>query len=328
MIRPLATVQTELTELEAVIRASLAAGDARIDRVLDTAASSGGKRLRPGIFLTLCRILGAPAEHRMQVAAALECVHVASLLHDDVIDGTHLRRHKPTLNSCWGNQTAILAGDLVFATACELLADTGVLRLVSNVARCIRRMSESEILQDQLAWSFPEHSNDYYAVIAGKTAELFATTSEAAAILAGCTEAKIRAAREFGLELGTAFQIADDCLDILGNAQQLGKPVGSDLREGKLTLPYQIALDHPEAGPRLRDLLAPAFAARQISDADAERVLALVVQAKGPDLALTEASQRVALAQRHLAVVSSDTRCSQALDDLTRLLSFTVNRNH
>jgi geranylgeranyl pyrophosphate synthase len=243
--------------------------------VLDRVFGSGGKRMRPALAVLSSRLGPVPVDDRRSVAlgAALETLHTASLVHDDLIDNAHVRRGLPTINAFWSPAATVLAGDFLFARAAVLITETDNVRVIARFSDTLRQLCDGELRQmfrnafvtiPGLAYSLGlEYSangnghhveeplpgsveaalamvptdEEYERRITGKTAALFATSAETGAILSGCTEAEISAARHYGLALGRAFQVVDDVLDFTSTEADLGKPVGSDLRQGHLTLP-------------------------------------------------------------------------------------------
>jgi geranylgeranyl pyrophosphate synthase len=192
----------------------------------------------------------------VDLGAAVELVHLASLLHDDVIDGAAERRGVPTVNTAWGPATAVLSGDYLFAAAFAMLVDGRQFRALGILARTLKSMSESEV--EQLAGLFDPTPDEarYWRCVQGKTACLFAAACEAGAVAAGVGPVQRALARRFGMHLGAAFQIADDLADVVGRSDRLGKPVGQDLGRGLITLPVLFLLKRTEHAPRLRQLIS------------------------------------------------------------------------
>jgi octaprenyl-diphosphate synthase len=185
----------------------------------------------------ICRILDYRGDHYFEIAAVSELVHSASLLHDDVVDNSTLRRQKPSANSIWGDQASVLVGDLIYSRASEMMAETGSLDIVSTFARAIRLMSEGELIQLENCFNPGMLVEDYLKIVEFKTATLLAAACRSAAVLAGVSADLVEAMTNYGKAVGMAFQIKDDALDYLATDDQLGKPALADLREGKVTLP-------------------------------------------------------------------------------------------
>lgn len=230
-------IAVEMWELEDRLRTFVSPQTEAAQQVIDHTLGSGGKRLRPALFFYLCKILGYRGEHLYPLAAVCEFVHAASLLHDDVVDSSSVRRQKPTPNSVWGDQQAVLVGDLLYSTASELMARTGQMEVVLAFARAIRMMSEGEILQLERAFDINTTIEDYFTIVRCKTASLIAACCKTAGLLAGAPRSTCDALEEFGTEIGIAFQIIDDVLDYAEPTAVTGKPALADIREGKITLP-------------------------------------------------------------------------------------------
>jgi octaprenyl-diphosphate synthase len=203
--------------------------------------SAGGKRLRPLLMMEVCRVLGGDVERVIPLAVGIEYIHMASLLHDDVVDGAHTRRGRPSANALFGNQAVVLGGDYFYAKALWLYANYGNLQAVEMVSRAVMHMSQSQLLE-LLALGKLISEEEYFRIIDGKTGALFGASMGVGALMA---ESPL--AEEFyqmGLKVGRAFQLIDDALDYSSSEERLGKPVGNDLREGKCTYPLLSVLDH------------------------------------------------------------------------------------
>ena len=209
--------------------------------------TGGGKKLRPAIALLAGRLGKYDLDQLVAVAASVELLHTATLVHDDVIDDAPQRRGQPTAAALFGNAASVMLGDYMFAHAADLVAQTGDVRVVRNFARTLRVMASGELQQDLSAFDYSADVQRYLDRIAGKTASLFATAAEGGAIVAAVPEPQVAALRRYGQSLGMAFQIVDDILDFAGDAETMGKAVGSDLREGTLTLPALLYMqDQPD----------------------------------------------------------------------------------
>jgi len=203
--------------------------------------SAGGKRLRPLLMMEVCRMLGGDVERVVPLAVGIEYIHMASLLHDDVVDGAHTRRGRPSANALFGNQAVVLGGDYFYAKALWLYANYGNLQAVEMVSRAVMHMSQSQLLE-LLALGKLISEEEYFRIIEGKTGALFGASMGVGALMA---ESPL--AEEFyqmGLKVGRAFQLIDDALDYSSSEERLGKPVGNDLREGKCTYPLLSVLNH------------------------------------------------------------------------------------
>lgn len=235
-------VQETLAQVEQAMRDQLASEGEVVAQIGDHVLRSGGKRLRPALLLLGAELCGYTGPRRVQIAAAVELLHTATLLHDDVIDLAELRRGRPSANAIWGNRRSVLAGDFFYARASSMIVEDGDLDILWIFSNTIRRMAEGELLQLQRSFDPSVTEQHYYAVIERKSADLLAAACEAGAILGGVTRAERRRIAEFGRELGLAFQIRDDMLDYSAGAEVLGKSPYTDVREGKVTLPLLLAL--------------------------------------------------------------------------------------
>jgi geranylgeranyl pyrophosphate synthase len=257
----LAQVEVKMKTVESSVFAPLA--DAFVDLI-----GSGGKRLRPALALLTARVAAStpacpddscPDGGRRQaenqpfdarviaLAASVEMLHTATLVHDDVIDGALLRRGAPTLNAVWSRGATVLAGTFMFARAAHFAAETENMRVIHIFSNTLDTIVNGELCQLYARHNFAQEKEEYYQRIYAKTASLFCAATEAAAILAGYSEADIQRLRDYGYNLGMAFQIVDDVLDFTGDDDTLGKPAGSDLRQGTLTLPFFYYLHHHSA---------------------------------------------------------------------------------
>lgn len=235
---------------------------------------AGGKRIRPALYFLCCDLVHYSDNHLYPMAAVPEMVHTASLLHDDVIDNSAVRRNKPTARSLWGDQAAILVGDLIYARASELMAATGSQEIVALYAQAIRLMSEGELLQLEQAFNPALDEAAYLRIIECKTASLIAASCKSAAILANCSQDQQKALARFGNAVGMAFQLIDDALDYRSTTQLFGKPVLADLLEGKVTMPVLLVakLGKPEEIARIRSILNQ----EKLSDTHILEIAALV----------------------------------------------------
>lgn len=240
-------IHEELERVERKMREVSRIEYEQLRATLDYLLGGGGKRLRPALVLLSSRFYPADAEKVTSMAAAVETLHTATLIHDDLIDNAFLRRGNPTLNALWNSAATVLTGDYLFARAAAFAAETESVRVVSIFARTLMTICNGELNQifggdrGQLTREY------YYQRIYSKTASLFAASTEAGAVLGEAPPTEVQALRDYGYNLGMAFQIVDDILDFAGNEGELGKPIGSDLRQGIITLPTICFLEaHPE----------------------------------------------------------------------------------
>ena len=235
--RALAPVANDLARLNTSILSFIPVESDTSLKITQHVFGSGGKRIRPGLFYMSARLAGYSGKDLDPMAAVAEFVHTASLLHDDVVDNSSVRRNKPTANSIWGDESSVLVGDLIYARASEMMAATGSLEIVSRYARAIRLMSEGELLQLEALHNPDLSEAAYFRIVECKTATLIATACRSAGILAGLGERQCDGLEQFGRQVGLAFQLLDDALDYAGADPQFGKSHGKDLAEGKVTLP-------------------------------------------------------------------------------------------
>jgi octaprenyl-diphosphate synthase len=229
-------------------------GDPQLAEVLQYAVFNGGKRIRPQLVTLIWQLAGRDGSEAeaLRLGGAFEYLHVASLLHDDVIDHASRRRGQPSVNVRWGTAAAILAGDFLHSRALHLAGQLTGREGVMLMSRAIGAMVAAEFLQARLAAAGQATLDDYFRVAAGKTGALIASACESGIVLAGGSDAERQAALRYGENLGLAFQIIDDLLDYLGDPERTGKEAGNDLVEGKLTLPLLLALERAESGDRRR----------------------------------------------------------------------------
>ncbi len=212
-------------------------------RMLDHALEARGKRLRPALVLLAGNLGDYNLNKLVPLGTAIELLHTASLVHDDVVDGAQSRRGRPTTNNVFDNALTVLLGDYMFANAAEMVTRTGSLAVTRLFALALMKMTSGELDQDAAAFDVGKDIQNYLWRIGGKTAALIANATEGGAVLGGCSESVVEAMRSYGYSIGMAFQIVDDLLDYIGDEALMGKPVGSDLREGTVTLPGLLLLE-------------------------------------------------------------------------------------
>ncbi len=232
----------DMDGVNALISARMQSPVAVIPALADHLINAGGKRLRPLLTVAAARLAGSTGDGCLKLAAAVEFIHTATLLHDDVIDSSQLRRGKVAAHLIWGAPSSVLVGDYLFARAFELMVEAGSLRALDILAKAAGVISEGEVLQLTRAHDLNLSKDIYLEIIRAKTAELFAAAAEAGAVSAGASEEQTRAMRSYGMNLGLAFQLSDDALDYGGTTEALGKNAGDDFREGKATLPLLLAI--------------------------------------------------------------------------------------
>lgn len=233
----------DLTAVNALIRDRMASEHApRIPEVTAHLVEAGGKRLRPMLTLAAARMCGYYGPYHVHLAATVEFIHTATLLHDDVVDESRRRRGRPTANLLWDNKSSVLVGDYLFARSFQLMVETGSLRVLDILANAAATIAEGEVLQLTAAQDLATSEATYLKIVRGKTAALFSAATEVGGVIAGASEDQVRALDTYGDAMGVSFQIVDDLLDYGGSAGDIGKSVGDDFRERKLTLPVIKAL--------------------------------------------------------------------------------------
>ena len=247
------SVQEDLALVETALGALRDVDFAPLAQMMDVVLGVGGKRLRPALALLAGKFGQYDLELLVPLAASIELLHTATLVHDDVIDNAATRRGRPTVNSLFRNTTTIMAGDYMFAHAADFVARTGNVRVIRLFSQTLMAITRGEIRQDMTAFDARQTVDHYLQRISGKTASLFAAACEGGAVVTNALEDRVQALREYGHNLGMAFQIVDDILDFMGDEDQMGKPVGSDLMQGTLTLPSLLLMDrYPQDNPIAR----------------------------------------------------------------------------
>ncbi len=285
-------VETRLHDIPLRSDLDLALVTEAIGHLLD----AGGKRIRPALTLLTGRLYPADRNKIVSMAAAVEMLHTATLVHDDVVDGSMLRRGSPTLNARWSPGATILTGDYMFARAADLAAQTDHVRVMQIFARTLMTIVSGELRQLFGGETRRQTREDYFKRIYAKTASMFELATEAAGVLIGASENEILALRQYGRDLGIAFQIMDDVLDFIGDASQVGKPVANDLRQGIVTLPVIDYLDAHPLDKRVDELLRNG----QHSDEVVLPIVAEVRASGAVDRAVSEAHGYVRTAQQTL----------------------------
>jgi geranylgeranyl pyrophosphate synthase len=289
-----------------------------LEAVVDHVIDSGGKRVRPALSLLVGQMYDADMERVIALAAAVELLHTATLVHDDLIDGAALRRGYPTLNTKWTPGATVLTGDYLFARAADLAAQTDSVPLLHLFAHTLMVICSGELKQmfeDRVSLDRQQYHERIYA----KTAALFALSVEAAGILGGAPQAQIDALREYGEQLGQAFQIVDDVLDFVGDQAKLGKPVGGDLKQGLVTLPTLVFLEqYPE-----HKLVCEVLKNGRQDDASIAKAVTVIRQSGAIEAALDEARQFVRRSQDALQVLPP----GESRQALWGLADFVLNRD-
>src|SRR3954469_10468029 len=239
-----------MVQVDAVIARRLDSGVPLVGQVSRYVISAGGKRLRPALLLLVAAALGCRSDHRFTLAAVVEFIHTATLLHDDVVDESTLRRGRPTANENFGNPASVLVGDFLYSRAFQMMLDANDMRIMAILADATNVIAEGEVLQLMNMHDASLDEAGYLRVIRSKTAKLFEASARLGAVLAGASGEIEAACAGYGQALGTAFQVIDDVLDYDGDAAEMGKNLGDDLREGKATLPLIAAMQRGSAQQR------------------------------------------------------------------------------
>jgi octaprenyl-diphosphate synthase len=288
--------------VNALIRERMASRHApRIPEVSAHLIEAGGKRLRPMLTLATARLLGYSGDDHVKLAATVEFIHTATLLHDDVVDESERRRGRPTANLLWDNKSSVLVGDYLFARSFQLMVETGSLRVLDILADASATIAEGEVLQLTAAQNLATDEGVYLQVIRGKTAALFAAACEVGGVVAGAPQAQVDALRTYGDALGIAFQIADDLLDYGGADAVIGKNTGDDFRERKVTLPVIRAV--ARATPEERAFWVRVIEKGDQQPGDLEHARALMVAHGAIEGARAEALRWSATARAALAAL-------------------------
>ncbi|WP_313351560.1 polyprenyl synthetase family protein [Paracoccus sp. (in: a-proteobacteria)] len=292
----------------------------RIPEVTAHLVEAGGKRLRPMLVLAAARLCGYAGESHVLLAAAVEFIHTATLLHDDVVDESQQRRGRPTANLLWDNKSSVLVGDYLFARSFQLMADTESMQVMRILANASATIAEGEVLQLTAAQDISTTEDTYIQIVRGKTAALFSAATEAGAVVAGADAAVQQALFDYGDALGIAFQIVDDLLDYGGSTTTIGKNVGDDFRERKLTLPVIKAIARADAEESA--FWERTIAQGQQEDADLATALEILHRREALDAARADA---IAWAERAKSALSAtpDRPLRRILADLA---DFVVSR--
>ena len=293
-----------------------------IPRLANHLIDSGGKRLRPMLTIAAAKLCNYTNDGHIKLTAAIKFIHTATLLHDDVVDESDVRRGKKAARLLWGNQASVLVGDFLLGHAFRMMVDVGslsALRILSNAAAVI---AEGEVMQLAAAKNIATSEEDYLVIIDAKTAALFSAASEVGAAISNRPESEQLALRSYGTALGIAFQLVDDALDYAGDSSKLGKSVGDDFREGKITLP--VILCHRRGTAEEQEFWARTLTSGNIAEGDLERAIALMRRHKAIE-ATFERARHYGLIARGALVEFRDSPAKKALLDV---VEFCISRAH
>lgn len=315
-------IKSELQEVNRVIQEKLASPVPFVTHVAEYVVQNGGKRLRPVFCLLASRLAGAGGQKMTDCAAAMEFFHTATLMHDDVIDNADLRRGKPSSNSRWGNQVAVLVGDFFYCRASDLLVGTGNLKIIELITRVMRITTEGEISEVSKSNDLGTTEEDYLRIAEEKTAVLISASCEIGGILGNVSEEFTAALRNHGRAAGIAFQLADDVLDYVSEPRAFGKTKGADLKEGKLTLPLIIALR--EASEPEKRLIKDALIAEKLDEGRLKEIVSLIQKYDGLQATMRLAQKYVRQAKEALTLFKP----SMEKEALCALADYVIERQN
>jgi len=315
-----ALVAQDMDQVDQFLIERLASDVVLINQLSSYIIGSGGKRLRPQLVLLASRACGYQGQHHIILATVIELIHTATLLHDDVVDASELRRGNDTANSLWGNEAAVLVGDFLYSRAFEMMVDVDSMRVMNILATTTNRIAEGEVMQLMNVRDPDLSESRYIEVIQAKTARLFQAATELGGLLANQPDEVCNALAQYGMHLGTAFQIADDVLDYQSDEQAMGKNAGDDLSEGKTTLPLIHAM-------RVGTDEQREFLRQAITNADASempKVLEIIKATDAVEKSLTTARESAEQAVQVLEHVPA----GPYRDALVSLARHSVDRRH
>jgi octaprenyl-diphosphate synthase len=320
--RLVSLVAADMDRVNATILSRTGSEVTMIPEVANHLISSGGKRLRPMLTIAMAQLAGYPGDGHVKLAAAVEFMHTATLLHDDVVDESDMRRGRLAARMLWGNEASVLVGDFLLGQAFKMMVEVGSLKALEILSAAAAVIAEGEVRQLGTAKNTATTEDEYLAVIRAKTAELFAAACEVGPVLAGRPKAEQAACRSFGMNLGVAFQLVDDVLDYGGKAAKLGKNVGDDFREGKITLPVVLAFRRGSDSER--EFWRRTLEEGGATEADLEHAIGLMAKHRALEDTITRARHYGAIAKDALALFP-DSAMKQALEDA---VEFSVARTH
>jgi len=318
--RLVALLREDMTRVNETILSRTGSEVTMIPEVAQHLISSGGKRLRPMLTLAAARMCDYAGHGHVKLAASVEFMHTATLLHDDVVDESDMRRGKPSARKVWGNEASVLVGDFLLGQAFKMMVEVGSLQSLDVLSTAAAVIAEGEVMQLAAAKNTSTTEDEYLAVIRAKTAALFAAAAEVGPILAGSDEARQKACRSYGLNLGIAFQLIDDALDYGGTSSKLGKNVGDDFREGKITLPLVLA--YRRGTDTERAFWRGAIEQGESDDAQLERAIELLKKHHAIEDTVERARHYGAMAKDALALFPA----SEMRDALDEVVDFCISR--
>jgi octaprenyl-diphosphate synthase len=318
----LALIEAELKNVELQFRKDLESDVHLIRKVGEYVLSSGGKRIRPALLLLSAKLCGYEGDRHISLASVIEFIHTATLLHDDVVDDASLRRGIVSANKLWGNEASVLVGDYLFSKSFSIMVEVGDLDILRAISGATTRIAEGEVLQLASMSDLDMTEARYIEVVKSKTAVLLATACQAGAILGKAHGARETALHDFGMDLGTAFQLIDDTLDYVSNVEQFGKSIGHDLKEGKVTLPLIHTL--MQCSPSERREIADVILSDTLDDEDFRKVISIVRAYGGIDYTVRTAREYVGMGKSRLAMFPD----SPGKRALLSLADYVITRSH
>lgn len=312
--------KNDLKMMDQVIEKRLSNSSALVKEITFHIVNSGGKRLRPILTILSSKLFGYEGHRHIKLAAAVEFIHTATLLHDDVVDHSKLRRGKPTANNCWDNKSCILVGDFLFSQSFLLMSEDRDHEVLNTLSKAAAIIAEGEVNQLASISNLELKETQYLEIISAKTAELFAAAAKVGSIVANTSENIKNDMYNFGLNLGIAFQIIDDILDYNAEESNLGKSVGDDFREGKVTLPIIYTYNNCNDSEKM--LLQNMFSSKLVSDSDFKEVLVLMSKYRSLNRCFQLANDYIQKAKESIQSAPSN----NVKEALEKLLDFSVER--
>ncbi len=316
----LSVVKQDFQAVDDLIRANLNSEVPMVEEIAAYLVEAGGKRLRPLLVLLCAKACGYQGSDHVKLAAVIEFLHTAMLLHDDVVDESDLRRGRETVNAAWGNAPSVLVGDFLHSRAFEMMVDIGNIRVMEILSKATNVIAEGEVQQLSFIRNPATTEVEYMEIISRKTAMLFQAAAHAGAVLAGANEKTEHALRDYGLHLGIAFQMVDDQLDYLGTPEELGKNIGDDLAEGKVTLPLIVAMRNGQPDQK-------AFVEDAIRNGGVENLPEMIRLVKATD-ALKYTSEQANTERCQAMACLNNVADSEFKDSMSTLVNFVVDRHH
>jgi octaprenyl-diphosphate synthase len=316
----LSVVKQDSQAVDDLIRANLNSEVPMVEEIAAYLIEAGGKRLRPLLVLLCAKACGYQGRDHVKLAAVIEFLHTAMLLHDDVVDESDLRRGRETVNAVWGNAPSVLVGDFLHSRAFEMMVDIGNIRVMEILSRATNVIAEGEVQQLSFIRNPATTEVEYMEIISRKTAMLFQAAAHAGAVLAGANEKTEHALRDYGLHLGIAFQMVDDQLDYQGTPEELGKNIGDDLAEGKVTLPLIVAMRNGQPDQK-------AFVEDAIRNGGVENLPEMIQLVKATD-ALKYTSEQANTERCEAMACLNNVADSEFKDSMNTLVNFVVDRRH